>query len=298
MNITSESVDWAKTPVRGPLLACDSGAGTGWQARLNLEFQRREDATILARRAHFGPLRVQKPLYPEGREVCHALLLHPPAGIAGGDELEISAAVGRGAHALLTTPGAGKWYGRASCRASQHLRFDVAEGGMLEWLPQESIVFDGSLADMQTHVLLAEGANYIGWEVLCLGRRASGERFSSGNIGLMTRIERQGRPMWLERGALAGDSRVLSSAAGFAGRSVSATLLATGVSSGLLAACREVVPAEREALYGLTLVPDLLVARYLGHSAEAARTWMVALWSLLRPALAGREAEEPRIWKT
>lgn len=282
------------------MLACNEEVKTGWQARLNLEFGRRAEATALVRRSHQGPLLVQRPLYPEGSAICHALLLHPPAGIAGGDELKIGVSVGAEAHALLTTPGAGKWYGRAHSWASQRLDLEVAAGGVLEWLPQESIVFDGALADMQTHVALAEDACFIGWEVLCLGRRASGERFDSGVLRLATRIERRGRPIWLERGVLEGGARVLQSSAGFAGSSVSATLLAAGagLDADLLAACRKLVPAERGAQYGLTLLPDVLVARYLGHSAEAARAWMVALWSLLRPALTGREAEEPRIWKT
>lgn len=300
MSIVLESANCAERPDHGPLLAGNNASATCWQARLSLGFERRADATILARRSHLGPLRIQKPLYPEGRAICHALVLHPPAGIAGGDDLGIEVAVGAGAHALLTTPGAGKWYGRASRQACQRLRFEVAAGGVLEWLPQESIVFNGALAHMQTQVALADGARYLGWEVLCLGRRASGEQFSSGEIGLETRITREDRPIWLERGLVAGDSRVLHSAAGFAGRSVSATLLAAGagLDPALLAACRQVNPAEGGALHGVTLLPDVLVARYLGHSAEAARSWMVALWSLLRPTLAGREAEEPRIWRT
>ena len=255
---------------------------------------------MLARRDHLGPLRVQKALYPEGPGVCHTLLLHPPAGIAGGDDLEIVAVVADGAHALLTTPGAGKWYRSAGPWASQRLGFEVGAGAVLEWLPQESIVFDGALANMQTRVVLAETACFIGWEVLCLGRRASGERFGCGALQLSTRIERGGRLIWLERGLLDGGSALLDSPSGLAGFSVSATLLAAGggLDAALLAACRQPVPQEAGARYGVTLLPEVLVARYLGHSAEAARAWMIALWRLLRPALAGREALMPRIWNT
>ncbi|MBI1175707.1 MAG: urease accessory protein [Sideroxydans sp.] len=282
------------------MLACNNGGKAGWLARLNLEFERRATATILARRSHLGPLRVQKPLYPEGAEVCHTLLLHPPAGIAGGDELEITATVADGAHALLTTPGAGKWYRSAGAWASQRLDFAVGTGAVLEWLPQETIVFDGALANMQTRVALAEQAGFIGWEVLCLGRRASGESLASGALRLSTRIERAGRPIWLERGMLEGGSTLLQSPAGLAGYSVSATLLATGegLDPALLAACRQQLPAEAGARHGLTLLPDMLVARYLGHSSEAARAWMTALWLLLRPAMTGRAATVPRIWNT
>ncbi len=273
---------------------------TSWQARLALDFERRDTATILARREHYGPLRVQKALYPEGEAVCHAIVLHPPSGIAGGDQLEISVDVGPGAHALLTTPGAGKWYRSAGAWAGQQLEFNVAAGATLEWLPQESIVFDGARADMQSKVKLAADARFIGWEVLCLGRRAAGERFERGEMRLATRIERAGKPVWLERGGLVGGTNLLASPAGLAGYSVNGTLLALGpgLDASLLAACRNIAAAEAGARQGISLLPDVLVARYLGHSSEAARHWFAALWQVLRPALLGRAAQIPRIWNT
>ena len=171
---------------------------------------------------------------------------------------------------------------------------------MLEWLPQESIIFDGALADMRSHIRLAAGSRYIGWEVLCFGRRASNECFKSGELKLRTGIERHGRWLWLEQGRLKGDSPVLISPAGLAGFSVCATLIAAGdeIAPALLASCRKIVSPECNAQYGLTALPQLLVARHLGHSSEAARGWFVALWRLLRPALLGREAQPPRIWNT
>ena len=271
-----------------------------WRARLSLGFQRRDAATILARREHVGPLRVQKPLYPEGEAVCHAIVLHPPSGIAGGDELEIDVTVGQGAHALLTTPGAGKWYRSAGAWASQRLGFTVDAHGTLEWLPQETIVFDAARAAMDSTIDLDAEARFIGMDVLCLGRRASGEGFGNGALHLATRVRRAGQPIWLERGRLEGSSGLLGSPAGLAGFSVSGTLLAVAphIEPGLLAACREVPALESGARHGLTQLPDMLVARYLGHSSEAARHWFFALWQVLRPALIGREAQRPRIWST
>ena len=271
-----------------------------WNARLALGFQRRDAATILARREHVGPLRVQKPLYPEGEAVCHAIVLHPPSGIAGGDALEIDVTVGQGAHALLTTPGAGKWYRSAGAWASQRLGFAVGAHATLEWLPQETIVFDAARAAMDSSVELDAEARFIGMEVLCLGRRASGEKFTEGALRLDTRIRRAGRPVWLERGLLEGGSDLLDAAAGLAGFSVSGTFLAaaSGVEPGLLAACRDIPVHEAGARHGITALPEILVARYLGHSSEAARQWFVALWQALRPALIGREAQLPRIWNT
>lgn len=284
----------------GTMLACTKQKG-GWQARLALEFERRCEATVLARRDHFGPLRVQKPFHPEGSSVCHTLLLHPPAGIAGGDELEIAVRVDDEAHALLTTPGAGKWYRSSEAWASQTIRLEVGAAGKLEWLPQETIVFDGARGKMQMRVSLAANACFIGWELLCLGRRASGECFDSGAMHMHTRIEREGSPIWLERGMLEGGSPLLHSPAGLAGFSVSATLLATaglGPDASVIRACRELIPEEAGALHGLTPLPDMVMARYLGHSSEAARNWMIALWHRLRPAMMGRDALDPRIWKT
>ena len=276
-----------------------------WHANLSLGFRRREAATILARREHAGPLRVQKALYPEGEAVCHAIVLHPPSGIAGGDELEIDVTVGPGAHALLTTPGAGKWYRSAGAWARQRMGFAVEAQGALEWLPQETIVFDAARAAMRSRIELDDAARFIGMEVLCLGRRASGEHFAAGAVHLDTRVSRAGRPVWLERGLLEGGlleggSGLLNASAGLAGFSVSGTLLAVapGIEPGLLAACRGVPVHETGARHGITALPDMLVARYLGHSSEAARQWFVALWQTLRPALIGREAQSPRIWNT
>jgi urease accessory protein len=272
----------------------------GWHATLALGLERRDGKTVLARKHHYGPLRVQKPLYPEGDDVCHVIVLHPPAGIAGGDHLSIAAIVGKEAHALLTTPGAGKWYRSAGAQASQALDFDVGPGACLEWLPQETIIFDGALAQMENHVRLAENAVFIGWEVLCLGRRASAESFDSGLLRLSTRIERGNRTLWLEQGKFAGSSPLLVSKAGLAGRTVCATMLAAAgnIPSELLAACRAVTVPETQALSGISALPGLLVARYLGDSSEAARNWLKQLRHLLRPALTGRVAQTPRIWST
>jgi urease accessory protein len=271
-----------------------------WHAHLSLGFERRAAATLLARREHVGPLCVQKPLYPEGESVCHAIVLHPPSGIVGGDELEIDVSVGQGAHALLTTPGAGKWYRSAGAWARQRLGFSVDAGGVLEWLPQETIVFDAARAAMTSSIDLADEAHFIGMEVLCLGRRASGESFANGALHLDTRVRRMGRPIWLERGQLEGGGGLLKAAAGLAGFSVSGTLLAVAprIEPSLLAACRQIPAKEAGARHGLTALPDMLVARYLGHSSEAARHWFVDLWRVLRPALIGCEAQTPRIWNT
>jgi urease accessory protein len=269
----------------------------GWNASLALDFARRGPRTVLAGRRHDGPLVVQKALYPEGEAVCHAIVVHPPAGVAGGDALALDARLGEGAHALLTTPGAGKWYRSAGPWAEQRIGFDVAPGACLEWLPQENIVFDGARATLSSEVRLAGDARFIGWEITCLGRTGSGERFTRGELRLATRVTRDGAPLWIERGTIAGGGALLRSPAGLAGQPVTGTLVATLAPDGeLLSRLREAAPAAGGG--AVTRLPGLLVARYLGASSEAARAYFAALWGLIRPALAGRAAAMPRIWRT
>ena len=271
---------------------------TAWRAELELGFERRGERSVLARRRHEGPLVVQKPLYPEGGDICHAIVVHPPAGIAGGDALRLSAHLGTRASSLLTTPGAAKWYRSAGARASSRIDFTLEDGAALEWLPQETIVFDGALADMTTLVGLSGGARYLGWEILCLGRTGSGERFDRGDAIATTEITRDGRPLFVERARIAGGGALLDSPAGLAGSPVAATLVAAGegLDAALVAACRAHRPTRGEG--AVTRLPGVIVARYLGSSSESARQWFTALWSVLRPAVFQRAATEPRIWRT
>ena len=275
---------------------------TGWQAALSLAFERRGGRSVLAGNTHRGPLRVQKALYPEGDGVCQAIVLHPPSGIAGGDQLHISASIAQGAHAQLTTPGAGKWYRSGGAEASQRVDLVLGEGATLEWLPQETIIFDGARARMETRVSLAADSRYIGWDILCLGRAAAGERFANGRFDLFYRVDRGSKPIWLERGGFAGNDPMLASPAGWAGHTVCGTLLCTfpelpQQAAALLESLRSIAPNDG-AGHAITALPDLLVARYLGDSSEAARLWFAALWAVLRPACCGRPAILPRIWNT
>lgn len=269
-----------------------------WPAALSLAYARRGERTVLAARDHLGPLRVQRPLYPEGDAVCHTIVVHPPAGIAGGDELHIALKIGPDAHALLTTPGAGKWYRSAGSPATLVQRMDVASGGVCEWLPQESIVYDGTVGTLETDVCLEGDACFIGTEMLCFGRTASSERFARGELAMRTRITRDGRPLWLERGVVHGGGRLLTATPGLRGQPVSASLLIASprCDEALRDAWREISPVVGEA--GVSLLPGLLVARWLGPGCEPGRDWLTRLWACARPVVAGRAARTPRIWRT
>ena len=193
----------------------------------------------------------------------------------------------------------GKWYKSAGKPASLAQRFELGRGAVLEWLPQPAIVFNAARASASTEVRLDEDALYLGWEMTCMGRTASGERFAQGELRQRTEVWQQRRRLWCENARLAGDDTMLASKAGLDGCSVSATLIAAGKDIGkeLLARCRDVSP-DTGAHAGITLLPRVLLARYLGASGEAAMQYFIALWSLLRPALTGRSAVPPRIWAT
>ncbi|KNH26200.1 urease accessory protein UreD [Pseudomonas syringae] len=266
-----------------------------WHAELELGYARFGDSTRPVQRRHKGPLRVQKHLYAEGPEVCQHIIVHPPGGIAGGDRLDISASVGTGAWAQITSPGAAKWY-RAAGPAYQKLDLHVAAGATLEWLPQETIIFSDAQAELSTSIDLEGDARLFYWDVVALGRPASGERFDLGHFQAHLDIRRDGQLLWHERQRIVGNDGLLDSPIGLDGQPVFATLLVTGdIDSELLEKCRSL---PNDVRGDLTQLPGLLVARCLASEALLARGWLIELWRLLRPALLGREAVPPRIWAT
>lgn len=251
---------------------------------------------MLARKQQRGPLAVQRPFYPEGSP-CHLYVLHPPGGLVGGDRLEVAVQVAAGAQALLTTPGAAKFYRSAGPRADQVQHLSLAADAVLEWFPQENILFPGANLLLDTRVDLAAGARFLGWEVHSLGRPAVAERFDHGCADLRLTVRRAGVPLLLERLNLsAGEG--LDGPTGLRGFPVTGTLLASGANAADLAAARAGPAAPGNLLWGVTLVGDLLIARALAPDTEPVHRLFRALWGILRPRLLGLPACPPRIWGT
>ena len=285
-----------------PAINPPRGSPSHLLATLALGFSRHGDTTRLTERAHFGPLRVQKALYPEGPDTCHAIVVHPPGGVVGGDELRITARAGTGSHVLISTPGAAKWYRSNGFLSAQHVELHVDADAALEWLPQETIFFDDADVLLDTAVNLHGNARYLGCEILCFGRTASGERFTNGRIRQRFRILRDGRPVWLEQGTLLGGSRQMTTPLCLSGHSVCANLVATGlpISPSLMSALRDACmqAAAGRGQFGATQMKSATVVRWLGDSSEVARRVMLAAWASLRPELLARDAAPLRIWNT
>jgi urease accessory protein len=274
-----------------------------WKAKLALDFIEQEGRSYLAKREHTGPLVIQKTLHPEGLAVCHGIIVHPPGGVAGGDDLTLEVNLNNGAHALLTTPGAGKWYKANGQFASQHLNFELKNGACLEWLPQENILFNGAKVRFSANINLDAEANYASWDILCFGRQAQHEVWQTGSLQQHLQIRRAGKLIWNEQSFLVPSSPLMYSIACLNGNAVSASfVIAAGVvPQHLLTTCKAVQPKlalDMQAKYGITALPDIFSARYVGQSAQSARQYFEALWHILRPWYARREVTRPRIWNT
>jgi len=273
-----------------------SDSGKGWTACLELEYELRQERTVLTRNRHSGPLVVQRPLYPE-EDVCHTCILHPPGGVVGGDYLEIDILAKQNSRTLLTTPGATKFYRSKEKKAVQEQRIKVDDAAVLEWFPQDNILFPGADAEISTRVDLAPEAIFMGWEILCLGLPVNRKRFTSGRVQTIFSIHRSGIPLFVDRLRIEKE-KDLDRAAGLRGFPVVATFIATHALDNMLQPLRSLASREEKALYGVTLLDDLLVVRYLGFSTFAAQALFTEIWRVLRPEITGREACAPRIWAT
>jgi len=274
-----------------------------WEARLNLDFKVANGRSYLAIKLHAGPLVLQKSLHPEGDAVCHGVVIHPPGGVAGGDELTLNVSLAPHTNVLLTTPGAGKWYKANGQFAQQHCQFELQENACFEWLPQENILFDGSEVKLSSTINLAVEAKYAGWDIICLGRQAQLEQWLTGSLIQKVTIKRAGKLIWNERAFLEPAYRILQSIVGMHDKAVAASFVvaAGGVPATVLDACRAIKPnfeLDADAKYAVTALPEIFSARYIGQSSQCAKAYFEMLWQQVRPWYAEREAVRPRIWNT
>ncbi len=269
----------------------------GWKANLALCFAKRQGKTIISSLSHVGPLRVQRPFYPEA-DVCHVYLLHPPGGVVGGDSIDIQVKTLENSHALLTSPGSTKFYRSAGETANVMQHLSLQKNSVLEWFPQENILFPGAKIKLQTQIHLSSGADFIGWEINCLGRPANQERFDFGELEATLKIIRNGELLLLERQRV-NQQRHLSASAGLRHYPMNAIFICTSCNDNSVDLAREVVNRLSPNFpVGVTRIEDVLILRLLGVQAEPMRQLMIEVWRVLRPLMMNKPAVLPRIWST
>jgi urease accessory protein len=270
-----------------------------WLAKLSLSYERTSIGTVLKKSIHEGPLRVQKALYPEGDDICHTVIIHPPAGIAGGDTLEIDVDIGNECHAVLSTPSATKWYKSFKNPATQIIVFNLGENAKLDWLPQENLFFKGANSNVITKINLPSTASYIGWDAIMLGRHASGEEWSSGHIHLLNEIRRDGKLIWVENGHIDAENIYSKSLPQMGSWPVCATLVAMGpkCSNELVEQFSGMMPWTDQLRAGITFMPQgVLVMRVVSNDIETTRNLMIDVWTKLRPRVHDVAAQPLRLW--
>jgi urease accessory protein len=273
-----------------------------WPAELHLRFARQKMRTVLVEKRHSGPLLVQKAIYPEDKKICHAVIVHPPGGIAGGDELTIEIDLEANSNAVVTTPAATKWYKAPHHRCRQQTTIRLAERATLDWLPQENIFYNATHAESTFTLQIGLGATAMGWEIGMLGRQASGEEWLEGSLRFLTSIQRtDGLPLWVERLRLEAADSLRKAYQGLCGLNVFGTLWA--VSAGCTAALAEELasdlPLENELRAGVTSLPEgILLIRGLANDVERLRRMMVDCWMRLRPLVHGLPSQRLRLWAT
>lgn len=284
-----------------------------WQASLSLAFAHSNFGTQLTKARRSGPLSVQKAFYPEGRNTAHCYLLHPPAGIVSGDELDITITAEKAAHALITTPGANRFY-----RAREDLSIGTTkqlqttscvlyEKAILENLPLETIVYPGADGYNTVDVHLCNSSVYLGWDISCLGLPSSEQPFTHGQYTQLNRIFIDKQMQYHDRICISDQNQLLHAQAGLAYNTVFGTFTAYCPEQQLNKPERiELVEQMREKIISLdaekrisiTDLRGLIVIRYLGSHAEHCKSLFIELWQLIRPAYIGIPGVAPRIWHT
>ncbi len=273
----------------------------GWQAKLRVDYSV-ESERCVARHEHQGPLRILKSLYPEGDLVCHNILVHPPSGLVGGDELLIDIELQTGSHALITTPGATRFYGSDAKTALQEVHARLHEGASLEWLPLEALAYNGCQAHNQAVFHMAPGSKLMAWDVTALGLPHADQPFVTGQFQQHLEIAN----VWLERGLVAAnDQRLLHSPLGLNGHSCQSTLVfAQGTAMDdvtrehVVALARDVCEAHTLRLHAGVTSPDarVVVVRVLCAQVESAMDLLRTVWLQWRHQCWGLPAVPPRIW--
>jgi len=251
----------------------------------------------LARLYQKTPCRVLFPL-PELGDLPVAALLTTSGGLTGGDRVRISVGATGGACAIVATVAAEKVYRSLGPDANVEVSLAVDAGGWLEWLPQETILFDGARLARAIDADLAGSARLLAVDSLVFGRTARGERFRHGKLLERWRISVDGRLVWAD--ALQLDGAIgarLDAGAAFGGSVAFATAVYVGEDAAEYLSLARSLAEAVDGRGGATLVNGVLLARFLSHDAQELRHGLMRYLGGLRQAAAGLSPTLPRLWQ-
>ena len=279
------------------MVASPTGSLQRAQGVLRLEIRHRGGRSALHSVYQQAPCRALMPTVEPGAPL-EAILVNTSGGLVGGDRIESVIAVGADASAVLASQAAEKVYRSTGADTVVETALSIAEGAWLEWLPQETILFDGARLHRRLSIDLAPTARLLAAETVIFGRIARGERFSRGFLHDSWALRRAGRLVWADAIRLDGDVEALRTRAfGFGRAAGYATLLHAGpAAASFLPLAREIV-ASAPAEGGATLVSGLLLLRFIAEDAARLRSAVAAAACRLRAEIAGLPAQLPRVWQ-
>lgn len=267
-----------------------------WHGKLNLVYQYSQNKTTLIQSKNQAPLKIQRPFYPEGESICHSVILHTAGGIVGGDKLSSNIHLQPNAKALITTAAANKIYRSNGLQAKQNIQIKIDQNACLEWLPQETIVFNGANFRQDIRIELATEANFIAWEITRFGRTARKEKFIDGKWRSHFEVWQNNKPLWIDRQYLPGSEETFHSPHALAGKPIIGTIIYLGKPASV-----EIVQKARTLFIhpsscGVTRLENGLLCRYRGDSTTEVRNWFINVWQLLRMSFLNRSSCLPRVW--
>jgi urease accessory protein len=276
-----------------------SNAGS-WKGVLELNYDRDGDRTRLKSAYAQSPLKVQRSFYPEPSGTCHTVLFHTAGGMVGSDRLSYQFHLAPETSVLATTAAASKIYRSNGLNAEQQIEMQIGTGACLEWLPQETILFEGAQFQQFLKVVLAPGASWVGWDIYRLGRTARDESFTTGHWRSRCEIWQGTQPIWIDRQFYQASPDRWLQLHGLNGCPVIGTLIwaGTAVTPTFIEELRQLPYANSsQAELGITRLEQGLVCRYRGTSTAQARDWLMQIWNHVRCFSLGNSACPPRVWQ-
>jgi urease accessory protein len=274
----------------------DNRTATPWQGQLQLAFSPTDGITHLVSSQATAPLKVQRS-FPQADGTCQVVMLHTAGGLVGGDRLQTHVTIAPQSQVLLTTAAAAKIYRSNGLTAKQAIEIQVGAEAQLEWLPQETIVFDQSQFQQDLRINLAPGAQALLWEITRFGRTARGEIVTSGDWRSLTEVWQGDRPLWIDRQWLPASAQNWQHPYGLGGQPIVGTFAWIGipVEPEFGAQARSFWRGDPQSI-GVTQMPQGLIARYRGNSSHDVRQWFIQIWQSIREQQWQRSIELPRVW--